>query len=266
MPDNKTAIKFDRCSLCRGEFIKIQPHLLSLDSIVAMNNEDFKDLLIQMLKEHGCDVFESDKVNPNKVDIFILESHKAEKHRWHVKSWSLFQCNKQTKPVDLEDIKNFYDLILSDNAERGHFITTSSFTEGAVKFVKDKQVELIDGKAFIRLMLEASSSSEYCAECLRIPTIIKGSLKKLRARIEAVNRLENKISGKWIAPLNLDLMLREIVRKIKASFKKTSKLEKKRLEITLTTKINNIISSIARMTREIKSFEKIVEEFSKEGK
>jgi len=91
-------------------------------------------------------------------------------------------------------------------------------------------------------------------------------LKNLRARIEAFNRLEHEISGKWIAPLNLDLMLGDIVRKIKTSFKTASKLEKKRLETKLPIKINNIISSIARMTRGIKSFEKMVQEFTKEEK
>ena len=266
MPYNKSAIKFDRCALCRVEYIRIEPYSLSLDYLTNMNNEDFKDLVIQVLKEHEYDVFESDKRNQEKASSFILESHKTEKHRWHVKSWDLFECNKQDKPVDLDDLKNFYELVLSDNAERGYVITTSSFTEDAKKFVKDKSVELIDGRAFLSLMLKASSSGEQCNECLKIPTSIRMSLKNLRARIEVLNRFQHEISGKWIAPLSLDLMLGDIIRKIKARFRTASKLEKKRLERKLPVKINNIISSVARMTKEIKSFEKMVQEFSKEEK
>ena len=263
---DKSAIKFARCSLCRSEYIRIEPYLLSLDYIRSMNKEDFKDLVIQVLEEHGYDVFESDKVSPEKSNSFLLESHKAEKHRWHVKSWSLFECRKENKPVDLEEVKKFYDLVLSDNAESGYVITTSNFTEDSVKFVIGKPLELIDGKAFLSLLIKASSSGEHCTECMGISPSIRASLKNLRARIEALNRVEYEISGKWIAPLNLDLMLGDIVRKIKASFKTPSKLEKKRLETKLPIKINNIISSIARMTRGIKSFEKMVQEFTKEEK
>lgn len=266
MSGNKSAIRFDRCSLCRSEYIRIEPYLLSLDYIRSMNKEDFKDLVIQVLEEHGYDVFESDKVSPEKSNSFLLESHKAEKHRWHVKSWSLFECRKENKPVDLEEVKKFYDLVLSDNAESGYVITTSNFTEDSVKFVIGKPLELIDGKAFLSLLIKASSSGEHCTECMGISPSIRASLKNLRARIEAFNRLEHEISGKWIAPLNLDLMLGDIVRKIKISFKTASKLGKKRLETKLPIKINNIISSIARMTRGIKSFEKMVQEFTKEEK
>src|SRR3989304_1307410 len=199
MSDNKNAVRFDRCSLCRSEYIRIEPYLLSLDYIRSMNQEDFKDLVIQVLKEHGYDVFESDKVSPEKSNIFLLESHKAEKHRWHVKSWSLFECRKENKPVDLEEVKKFYDIVLSDNAESGYVITTSNFTEDSVKFVIGKPLELIDGKAFLSLLIKASSSGEHCAECMGISPSIRASLKNLRARIEAFNRLEHEISGKWIS-------------------------------------------------------------------
>ncbi|MCI0453530.1 MAG: restriction endonuclease [Candidatus Dadabacteria bacterium] len=264
MPENQTVIKFDRCSLCRSEYIRVSGSSLSLDHVRSMNIGDYKELVIHVLKEHDYEVFESDKSDPNKVDSFMLESHSAEKHRWHVKSWSLFECRKQDSPVNSGDMKKFHELVISDDAERGYVITTSSFTEDSKKFIKDKPIELIDGKAFLNLLLKASSSGEYCRECRRIPTSIRALLKKLRAKIEALNRLEHEVSGKWTAPLNLDLMFREIVRKTKAVFKAVSKLEKKRLETKLAIKINNIISSVVRMTNEIYSFEKMVKEFTGE--
>jgi hypothetical protein len=231
-----------------------------------LNNGDFKDLVIRVLIELGYDVFESDKCDPGKGDRFILESHKAEKHRWHVKSWSLFQCSNQAKLLNSEDIKNFYNLVLSDSAEYGYVITTSSFTVDAKAFVKDKPIELIDGKEFLSLTLKASSSGNYCNQCLEIPTSVRASLKNLRARIGALNRVEHQASGKWTAPFNLDLILGDIIRKIKTCFKNASKLEKKHLETKLVIGINSIISSVARMTREIESFEKLIQEFSKKKK
>jgi Restriction endonuclease len=265
MTDNKIPIKFDRCSLCRSEYIRIRPSLLSLDYIRDMNIEDFKELVVQVLKEHGHDVFESDKMNMEN-DCFMLESHKSEKRRWHVESWSLFNCINSEESLGLEDVDRFYQLLISDNAEHGYIVTTSGFTEDAVKFVRDKPIEIIDGKEFLNLVRKASTSQAYCTECLRIPMNIRTSLKKLRTSIESLNRLEKESSGKWTAPLHLDLMFGEMVRRIKSVFKTASKLERKHLETKLRTNIKNVDSSVSRIERDFRSFDKIVREFSKRGK
>jgi hypothetical protein len=227
-----------------------------------MNTEDFKDLVIRVLKEHGYDVFESDKENLEK-DRFILEFHNAEKRRWHVKSWNLFECINREKSIELKDVNGFFELLISDNAKRGYIIATSRFTEDAEKFVKDKPIELIDGKGFLNLIRKASNSQAYCMECGRIPANMRTSLKNLRMSIESLNRLEKESSGRWTAPFHLDLVLGEMVRKIKSIFKITSKSERKRLETKLYAKIKNINSDVDKMTRDFRSFENLVRKFSK---
>ncbi|MGE5443770.1 MAG: restriction endonuclease [Ignavibacteriales bacterium] len=264
MADIETPIKFDRCSLCRSEYIRIRPSLLSLDHIRNMNIEDFKELVVHVLKEHGYNVFESDKENAEEDDSFILESHKAEKRRWHVESWNLFKCVNSEKSLDLEGVKRFYQLLISDNAEHGYVITTGDFAEDALKFAKDKPIELINGKQFLNLVRKASTPQAYCTECLKIPAGVRASLKKLRARIEALNRIEKEVSGKWTAPLHLDLMFGDTARKIQSLFNTVSERGKKRLETKLHTNIQNLASSIAKVERGFKSFEKTVQEFSDE--
>ena len=81
--------------------------------------------------------------------------------------------------------------------------------------------------------------------------------------IESLNRIEKESSGKWTAPLHLDLMFGDMARKIQPLFKTVSKLEKKRLETELHTHIRNLASSISKIERDFKSFEKIIWEFSK---
>lgn len=262
MADIETPIKLDRCSLCRSEYIRIRSPLLSLDYIRYMNIEDFRELVMHVLKENGYDIFESDKENMED-NCFILESHKAEKRRWHVESWCLFKCVNRKKSLDLEDVERFSELVLSDNAERGYVITTSDLTEDAVEFVKDKPIELIDGKEFLNLVRKASTSKAHCTECLRIPASIRASLQRLRINIEALNRLARESSGKWSAPFHLDLMLGETLRKIKSIFKTASNSGRKRLEAKLSVKLKNINSDVDRMTRDFRSFENAVREFSK---
>jgi restriction endonuclease len=266
MIDNRTPITFDRCSLCRTEYIRLKSPSLSLDYIRSMSVDGFRDLVIRVLKENGYDVFESDKENPEKNDSFILESHKAETRRWHVESWSLFKCVNRKKPLDLEDVERFSELVLSDNAERGYVIATGGFTEDAIELAKSKLVELIDGKEFLNLVRKMSTSRPYCTECLKISASIRTSLKKLRMTIESLNRLEKESSGKWTAPLHLDLMFGEMARKIQSLFKTISKIEKKRLEAKLLANIKNVGSGIAKIEGDFKSFEKIIREFSKREK
>jgi len=263
MTDDKTPIKFDRCSICRSEYIRIRPSLLSLDYIRGMNIEDFKELVVHVLKEHGYNVFESDRENGEEDNGFILESHKAEKRRWHVESWNLFKCINSEKSLDLEGVERFYRLLISDNAEHGYVITTGGFAEDALKFAKDKPIELINGMEFLNLMRKASTSQAHCTECLKIPKRIRTSLKKLRMGIESLNRIEKEASGKWTAPLHLDLMFGDTARKIQSLFSTVSEQEKKRLEMKLHTNIKNLASSIAKIERGIKSFERMVREFSK---
>lgn len=227
-----------------------------------MNIEDFKELVVHVLKEHGYDVFESDRKNEGD-EGFILESHKSEKHRWHVESWILFKCINSEKSLDLQYVKRFYELLLSDDAERGYIITTGGFIEEAIEFVKDKPIEIIDGSEFLSLVRKASTSQAYCTQCLKISSGVRASLKKLRARIESLNRIEKESSGKWTAPLHLDLMLGDTARKIQSLFNTVLERDKKRLEMKLHTNIKNLASGIAKVERGIKSFEEIVQEFSK---
>ncbi len=262
MTDYKAPINFNRCTLCRTEYIRLKSSSLSLDYVRSMSVEGFRDLVIRVLKENGYFVFESDKGNLED-DCFMLESHNAEKRRWHVESWSLFMCINREQSVYLEDVKGFSELLISDNAERGCVIATSRFTEDVVEFTKDKPIELIDGKGFLNLLRKASSSQAYCMECLKIPAGIRASLKKLRTRMEGLNRVEKEISGKWSASFHLDLMLGEMTRKIKSIFKIASKSERKRLETRLSAKIKNINSDVDRMIRDFRSFETAVREFSK---
>ncbi|MFL2135256.1 restriction endonuclease [Ruoffia sp. FAM 24228] len=51
-------------------------------------------------------------------------------------------------------IQGFYDALASVNADRGVFITTSSFSKAAEEFAKKQGIVLIDGIQLTQLMLE----------------------------------------------------------------------------------------------------------------
>src|SRR5699024_6047483 len=51
-------------------------------------------------------------------------------------------------------IQAFYGALASVNADRGVFITTSSFSTGAMEFARNQGIVLIDGNQLTKLMLE----------------------------------------------------------------------------------------------------------------
>src|SRR5437660_6128198 len=68
-------------------------------------------------------------------------------------------------------LQKFYAAIIGDKADRGFFITTSSFAHTAIKYAKETNITCIDGKALSVLMLQAypneneSLYSMLCCEC-----------------------------------------------------------------------------------------------------
>ena len=61
-------------------------------------------------------------------------------------------------------IQGFYGALASVNADRGVFITTSSFSKGAVEFARNQGIVLIDGIQLTELMLEYKVGVETAQE------------------------------------------------------------------------------------------------------
>jgi len=62
------------------------------------------------------------------------------------------------------DIQGFYGALASVNADRGVFITTSSFSSGAKEFARNQGIVLIDGIQLTELMLEYKVGVEKAKE------------------------------------------------------------------------------------------------------
>ena len=59
----------------------------------------------------------------------------------------VIQCKfyKKGNNIGEPTIRDLYGTVMSENANKGILITTTSFTNSAIKFSKNKQIELIDG-------------------------------------------------------------------------------------------------------------------------
>ncbi|EFR88918.1 restriction endonuclease superfamily, partial [Listeria marthii FSL S4-120] len=61
---------------------------------------------------------------------------------------------KEDNKINRSDIQSFYGALASVRADRGVFITTSSYTSGAKEFAVNQGIVLIDGIQLTELMLK----------------------------------------------------------------------------------------------------------------
>lgn len=69
----------------------------------------------------------------------------------------IIQCKRynDNQTISPKDVREFLGSMMHAGAEYGFFITTSSFSENAKEFCKDKNIYLVDGEKLKKLFLLA---------------------------------------------------------------------------------------------------------------
>jgi len=229
--------------------------VLSLEYLLKMEREAFKDLILWVLREkHGEEVFEREKETENENE-FMLEIYKAEKGVWGIKTWELVKCVRQVEPIGKEELENFLNLVTSEGADYGYFITTGTFRNDALGLAESKPLELTDGARFLEFLKDVCVSGNCCKECLSIPTDIREALKNLRSSMEVLGRYEREFSGKAVDFLHLDLIFSEILDRVKKGVK-TASLHTKEEDLLGT--LSNLRDAIGNIEKHLRLFEKVV--------
>jgi len=77
------------------------------------------------------------------IDIYLSKRRKK----------GIVQCKRyKTTPIGVSFIREFFGVMVSSGASVGFFITSSSFTKECYSFSKDKNIKLINGRDFIKLL------------------------------------------------------------------------------------------------------------------
>jgi restriction system protein len=61
----------------------------------------------------------------------------------------IVQCKAWIWKIGVKEIRELYGIMTSEQADKGLFITTSTFTQDAISFSQGKNITLIDGKTLI---------------------------------------------------------------------------------------------------------------------
>jgi hypothetical protein len=115
-------------------------------NINNMDGHEFETLVEKLVKKMGFTFKERKLTADGGIDIL------AQSHESLFEGKYVIQCKRFTDKVPVSPIRDLYGVVHSVNANKGILITNSTFTQAALDFARDKQLELIDGAKLIGLL------------------------------------------------------------------------------------------------------------------
>ena len=129
--------------------VKILENILNKDSIF------FERLVVDLLLKMGYGEFRPDAgkttspTNDGGIDGIINED-KLGLDKIAIQAKRYDKSNKIGTPL----LQSFVGALMGKRVSKGVFITTSSFTKGAIEYARNQSIILIDGEKLARLMIE----------------------------------------------------------------------------------------------------------------
>ena len=114
--------------------------------INSLDGHQFEDLIEALVRKMGFTVEERKLTADGGIDLL------AHSHEPLFEGKYIIQCKRYAQKVPEPPLRDLYGVVHSRNANKGILITNSSFTQAAINFAKDKQLELIDGTKLLSLL------------------------------------------------------------------------------------------------------------------
>ena len=106
---------------------------------------EFEDLITKLFKTLGFLVEQTSLSGDGGIDIIVHDERPITKGKY------IIQCKNWTNLVGEPPIRDLFGTVMSERANKGILITTSSFTKQAKKFADGKNLELIDYNILVKL-------------------------------------------------------------------------------------------------------------------
>jgi restriction system protein len=122
----------------------------------SLSGSDFEKLVCGLFERMGFQAEQTKATGDGGVDIILRVDRPIVGGRY------LIQCKRYSKDSRIGEpvVREFYGAVAAQKGViKGVFVTTSSFTEGAVKFAKSLPIELIDGVG-LKTLIELYPANE----------------------------------------------------------------------------------------------------------
>ena len=107
--------------------------------INTLSGIEFEDLTHQLLLKVGFSVEQTKASRDGGIDLIAYSDKSFFKGKY------IIQCKRYTGTVGEPIIRDLYGVVTNERANKGILITTGNFSNSALEFAKDKNLELIDG-------------------------------------------------------------------------------------------------------------------------
>ncbi|WP_139787241.1 restriction endonuclease [Cohnella massiliensis] len=148
-----------------------------------MDGYDFERLITQLLRSMGFLVEMTSLSGDGGVDIIAYSDQPIIKGKY------LVQCKRWNAAIGEPTVRDLYGVVLSQNANKGIIITNSTFSDKAVEFADNKNIELIDGSQLAILLNQYCGTADIAVSSIRkrfdeIDEFELDKYKYLKSRIE----------------------------------------------------------------------------------
>ena len=107
--------------------------------INTLSGIEFENLTHQLLLKVGFNVEQTKASRDGGIDLIAYSDEPFFKGKY------IIQCKRYTGTVGEPIIRDLYGVVSNERANKGILITTGNFSNSALDFAKDKNLELIDG-------------------------------------------------------------------------------------------------------------------------
>lgn len=128
-------------SLIRGSLFA---SAVDIESIRAMSWREFETLVGEAYRRQGYNVEETGGGGADGgIDLVLLG--KGQKIIVQCKQWKTFK-------VSVKIVREMYGVMVAEKADKVIIVASGTYTKEAIDFARGKPIELIDGKALVRLI------------------------------------------------------------------------------------------------------------------
>lgn len=115
-----------------------------------MDPFDFELLVVELFRLHGWEGRATRKSNDLGVDARMKKGEMT----------ALIQCKRygDGTPVGRPAVQALFGQVVKEKASMGFVVTTSCFSELAIKWVRDQRIELIDHRKLIAMIKEVDKN------------------------------------------------------------------------------------------------------------
>lgn len=126
----------------------------TFDFINSLEWKRFEDITSAYFNEIGIRNKQTGLGADGGVDLLLYEGDADQ-------PTAVVQCKKWSNTVGIKLLREFLGVMIHQGVTKGYFFTTDKFNQEAIKFAREHNIELVDGKTLVVKLQRLSPESQY---------------------------------------------------------------------------------------------------------